>query len=393
MDAVFGFVVNNCDILFSSEFGIAFGRGQFASATFSSEFGLIPYGESNYGYAVLPAFDSFGGEVPAGYGVGVAELPAVTSTGSGGFYIPPEPVVGYAEVPRFSSFGLVITSSPGTGSSTLPAVQSIGGEGNYGIGESTLPAVQSYGNEGPATNIANAITSIYLFDGVGVGQDHIVFLDWTGQITDTISGSRSLIASVLTDLEVTGTYSVLGSFLASAIDSLAISDFSTATAGSGTTFAPALDSADRVWVVNIDTAATSQYDDYGFNSFLDDNGDGMCYGLADDGVYELTGNTDAGATIPWQVDFGISNCGIKARKKILNVYVGVTTGGTTYLKVNVDGTDHTYRVERCVRGPYDYRAKIPHDIQGHQWGFTLMSSDDTDLIGVEFVPANLTRRI
>jgi hypothetical protein len=361
---------------------------QQASVTMSGEGSLSAFATSNYGYSTLPRLSAFGGYYTA-YGAGDSTLPALESYAEGGLYVPTVTNYGFSMLPPMVSSGFLHTVSPITGDSTIPALGGIGCESEYGEGDSTLPALVGLAIHDMFPFDAPIYNRAIVLNGIAVAGDYIVFIDNSGTITSTIEGDRVLIDSVIASIEAGNTFSTLCSLLVGMDEPLRIDGGVVAAVGT----APALASADRVWVVNIDTAATSQYDDYGFNSFLDDNGDGMCYGLADDGVYELTGNTDAGATIPWQVDFGISNCGIKARKKILNVYVGVTTGGTTYLKVNVDGTDHTYRVERCVRGPYDYRAKIPHDIQGHQWGFTLMSSDDTDLIGVEFVPANLTRRI
>jgi len=375
-------------ILMSGVGTATFGLTQYASLTCSGVGSFAATSSTNYGYATLPALSGFGGDISS-YGAGDATFPALESYAEGGLYVPTVTNYGYATMSKLVSAGILGTISYMNGYGTLPAMISKGGEGEYGEGSADLPALVSLGVYDATPGERKLYNACFVLTGLSPRPDYIVFLNASGQIVDTISGNQAYIAELLASLEASDSYTVIGSFLASL--EVSLSTLGDIVAASGT--APALDDTSRVWVVNIDTAATSQYDDYGFNSFLGDTGDGKCYGLADDGIYELTGNTDTGAAIPWQVDFGISNCGIKARKKILNVYVGVTTGGTTYLKVNVDGVDHTYRVEPCVRGPYDYRTKIPHDIQGHQWGFTLMSSDDTDLIGVEFAPANLTRRI
>jgi len=393
MDAVFGFVVNNCDVIFPAEFGITFGRGQFASATFSSEFGLIPSGESNYGYAMLPSFASIGGEIPTGYGVGSTELPAFTSTGSGGFYIPPEPVWGYAELPWFTSFGLVKTSSPGTGSSTIPAFESIGGEGNYGIGEATLPAVQSYGIEGPAANVANAITGIYLFDGIGVGQDQIVFVDWNGQIVDSISGTRILIDSILVSLEISDTYSVLGLLLASLDDSLSITGSIVASVGDGTNFAPAIDASSRVWVVNIDTGATSQYDDYGYISFYSYGGKN--YGVAEDGIYELTGDTDNGVEIDALVDFGRTDLGSIYKKRVTSAYVDVGSDGKMALVIETDGQTSSFEANDYSTAVSRHRINMGSALSGYYWNPVLTNNNgyDFDLASIMLEIMQLNRRL
>lgn len=393
MDAVFGFVVNNCDILFSSEFGITFGRGQFASVTFSSEFGLIPSGESNYGYAMLPAFASFGGEELDGYGAGYSELPALTSSGSGGFYIPPTPVWGYAEIPRITSFGLVTTSCPGDVNSILPAFQSIGGEGNYGVGESTIPAVRSYGNEGLPVNVASAITAVYLFDGVGVTQDYIVFVDWNGQITDTLTGTRILIDTIITSLEISGTYSVIGTFLASLSDSLNIIDSAVASVGDGTNFAPAVDGSARVWVVNIDTGTTSQYDNYGYASFYSYGGKN--YGVAEDGIYELTGNTDNGVDIDALVDFGRTDLGSMYKKRVTSAYVDVGSDGKMELVIETDGQTSEFEANSFSAAVSRHRINMGSTLSGYYWNPVLTNNNgyDFDLAIIMLEIMQLNRRL
>jgi len=370
------------------------------SMTFNCEVGLYANSTSDYVRASLPALAGFVRESAGTYGAVYAELPAMTAMIEEGAYVPPALQYAFGILPPLTAFISIGTESPVSVDATLPALQGRAYESAYGEVYATLPSMQGFAFEDPNPGEAWCVSVMYALDGAVAPMQHIVFLNANGQVVDTYSATRTLIATVIEQIQASGTFTVLGTYVASMTASLSASTNQLATigrvVGETTVYSPSLDDDGRVWVVNMDPNAagqyaSGQYDNYGFNSFFES--DGKYYGVADDGIYELAGSTDAGSTIDWQVDFGTSNCGIPARKKILNVYVGVTTGGTTYMKVNVDGTEHTYRVEACTRGPYDFRAKIPHDIQGHQWGFTLMSSDDTDLIGVEFVPANLTRRI
>ena len=383
------------EVLFSNSVELTIHESE--SITFSCEVGLYANSTSDYVRANLPAMAGFAREAAGAYGAVYATMPAMTASIEGGFYVPPAIQYVFGVMPAMTAFVSIGTESPISIDADMPAMQGRGFEGVYGEVSATLPMMQALAYEDPTPGELWVISKVFAMDGYHTPVQHIIFLNSTGQITSTFSGTAVRVMTILEQLQVSGTATLLGSYVLSAISTLVASAEFTqqvgTVVGEDTVYSPSFDDDGRVWVVNIDTGAAGQYDNFGFNSWLDDTGDGKCYGLADDGIYELAGTTDAGRTIDWQVDFGVSNCGIKARKKILNIYVGVSTGGTTYMKVNVDGTDHTYRVEACTRGPYDFRAKIPHDIQGHQWGFTLMSSDDTDLIGVEFVPANLTRRI
>lgn len=51
------------------------------------------------------------------------------------------------------------------------------------------------------------------------------------------------------------------------------------------------------WVTNIETKAIGSYTAFDFNSFA--NVGNRTFGFSDDGVYEITGTTDAGAAIPF----------------------------------------------------------------------------------------------
>jgi len=142
--------------------------------------------------------------------------------------------------------------------------------------------------------------------------------------------------------------------------------------------------------VNLDTSASSQYDDFGFNSFF--THEGRHYGVASDGIYLLEGATDNGEVIESMVDFGINDCGLPHRKKILNVRIGTTNGADTVLEVTTDNGTREYKLEKSKEGDFFWRAKPPHVQQGVYWRFVLKSSTQFELNSIDFAPANLTRR-
>lgn len=364
------------------------GLGQPASATMSGTGTLYANGRSEYGYAMLPRLSAFGGEVPATYGYGSSSLPALVGEGSGGFYIPTLPVVGYGYLPALIGSGVVVTTSPGSGNAELPPLLGKGGEGHYGEGSGTLPAMVGFGCDDAYPGELRLYSSAYLLEGSSTHQDHIILFTSTGQLVDTISGSRELIATLLEELTAQGSFTVLGDFIASAISTGIFSGSAYAAVGTR----PSLDDLGRVWVVNLDTGASSQYDGYGFNSFFER--DGEYYGVADDGIYKLDGDTDNGEEIDALIDFGKTNFNSAFDKRILRVWAGVSSEGLMILKIGVDGNTYYYAAESYSEDLSSHRFKIGREPRGNYFNLTLMNQDgnDFDLESMNFEPVILSRK-
>jgi len=73
---------------------------------------------------------------------------------------------------------------------------------------------------------------------------------------------------------------------------------------------------------------------------------GQYYGTTPDGVYQLTGTTDAGAVVQAFILTGALDFGIDHDKRVIRGYVGLKTNGDMYLKV-VTGANitRTYRLK------------------------------------------------
>lgn len=284
---------------------------------------------TNYGYAMLPAIAAFGGEF-TGYGHGYAMLPALEGYAEGGLYTPTVTNYGLSTLPALVSTGFLHTVSPITGSSTLPVLVGKGGEGEYGEAEGMLPALQGFAYYDPSPFEAPINHLLFTLDGIVAGADLYILLDSVGTVTGAITGTPLFLREVLASYSVSGTFSTLAEYLVSLNVSLTSSGVIVSALGD----APALDASTRVWVVNMDTFAVSQYDNYGFNSFMQDE-DGNYYGLADDGIYRLDGETDGDATIPTLIDFGESNLGVMGRKKCLNFHIGTSDGSTMLSLIHI----------------------------------------------------------
>lgn len=333
------------------------------------------------GNASLPALTSIGGDY--NYAQGRGYLPALFSTGEGGFYVPPQATMGYGNLPCLVSSGVVTTISTGNGDGDLPPFISLGGEGNYGVtGAQSLPTLESFGifgTKGEAILFDRADIS----SGVSGLQDHIVIITETGQIVDTFSGSVEYVQAMLESLTATSLFSLIAELSGDLLSYLQASSLSVENVGDN----PSL--SGRVWVVNMDNFAASQYDNYGFNSFF--HKDGEAYGVAADGIYRLSGKTDAGAEISGLLELGLSPYGTRKSKKILSVYLGVSNEKDLYLKVETEKGSKVFKMTSKSSTHKTQKVRIPHTVIGSHWNFTLMG--DFDLSSVEFKPHNLARRM
>jgi hypothetical protein len=148
-----------------------------------------------------------------------------------------------------------------------------------------------------------------------------------------------------------------------------------------------------VWVVNMDTNASSQYEQYGFNSFFTRNG--IHYGVADDGIYELSGDDDAGQPIEALAMLPKSNLGDGYLKNVPNFYVGVSSTGKMILKANADGQEYLYEARSSSEDLKTHRFDLGRGLEGTFWQFTLMNQEgcDFNIADIEFTPVVRRRRI
>jgi len=154
-----------------------------------------------------------------------------------------------------------------------------------------------------------------------------------------------------------------------------------------------LDDDGVVWVVNTDTGASSQYEQYGFNSFF--KRDGISYGVADDGIYKLEGDDDEGASISALVNFGKSNFGVSFKKKVPYFYIGIGSDDLMYLKCNVDGSEYIYEMRSSSTAVKNHRVDPGKGLEGNYWNLELINKEGADFViaTVQFKPLISSRRI
>lgn len=150
----------------------------------------------------------------------------------------------------------------------------------------------------------------------------------------------------------------------------------------------------ETWVANMRHFGTSQYTNYGFNSFA--KIDGRYYGASDEGIVELEGDTDVGsASVNARIGFGNAGFGSTLLKAMRACYVGMSASGNLFLKIkNTDG-EFIYRTRTFSDEMRRQRIDTGRGLRSNYFEIELFSTDGTDfeLDTVEFNVVDLTRRI
>jgi hypothetical protein len=228
-----------------------------------------------------------------------------------------------------------------------------------------------------------------LVSSIGFHVDIVMILNSTGTLTSAFAMTRVKAMELMSQLTGQSSQSILGIYgmdLQSDMRALSlylanIDDL------------PDLHEDGVVWVVNMDTGASSQYEQYGFNSFF--TRDGVHYGVTDDGIYKLEGDDDAGQPIDALAALPRSNLGDGYLKNVPNFYVGVASTGKLILKAVADGQEYLYEARSSSEELSTHRIDLGRGLEGTFWQFTLMNQDgcDFEIADIEFVPVVRKRRI
>lgn len=138
------------------------------------------------------------------------------------------------------------------------------------------------------------------------------------------------------------------------------------------------------FVLNTTNKAASSYTNFPFNSLA--HFDGRYFAMADDGLYELTGDTDNGTPIAATLRTGLMNFGSQAYKRLPAVYFGAKTDGTFLFSVIVTsktGTKQQYQytmAQKTAAAVREHRLEPGKGLKSVYWQFELETVDGADLM-------------
>ncbi len=153
------------------------------------------------------------------------------------------------------------------------------------------------------------------------------------------------------------------------------------------------------WVMNADNLGSSEYRNFGFNSFAEVGN--SFFGAREDGLYQLQGDTDNGENILARIRSGVTNFNSSAVKRVPMMYIGYTANGELLFTASVTSpegakTGYTYRMaERKADATRENRLKIGKGLASVYWQWELQNTDGADFSVdvVKLWPMVLSRRI
>lgn len=233
-------------------------------------------------------------------------------------------------------------------------------------------------------------------------------LDESLGLTAAAGTTMQATLSLLDALRVQGQASHTVTFLVQTAESVNLADAVSSTAllqnsiveGLGLLAQITIDDGSYLaWVVNTATHAPVKYRNFPFNSFAKIGG--RYFGAGSDGIYELTGDDDAGEPIQAVLRGGLSDMGTSLLKRMPAMYVGLTTTGRVVLKVTAinpqgEREEHWYSMEERPAGALtESRIKIGKGLKSTYWGWELANVDGADfaLDQIAWYPMVLERRL
>lgn len=145
------------------------------------------------------------------------------------------------------------------------------------------------------------------------------------------------------------------------------------------------------WAINTRNGAVTEYSNYNFNSFAKINN--KYFGAADAGLYELTGDDDAGTDIIAQIKSGFAQFGGSRFTSFKAAYLGMRGEGDFVLKVET-GDGKTYNYAVVGKDMQTTKVHMGKGLRARYFAFELISTgQDFDLDDIEFMPLVAQRRV
>lgn len=199
-------------------------------------------------------------------------------------------------------------------------------------------------------------------------------------LTDTAASSMVIRVALADGVDITAAETLRMTYDGQLADGV---EFVSAFLSAGDSF--------TTWAMNTRTTAVTEYQNYVFNSFAQLGG--RYLGASSNGLYELTGDDDAGTQIIASLKTGIAQLGGSRYTSFKAAYLGVRGGGDYVLKLETgDGKSYTYSV--TANDMETTKINLGKGLRARYFSFELISSgQDFDLDTLEFVPIVAQRRV
>jgi hypothetical protein len=148
------------------------------------------------------------------------------------------------------------------------------------------------------------------------------------------------------------------------------------------------------WLHNTEGGGTTNYTNFPFHSLVAFNG--SYYGVSDEGIFELGGDTDDGEPIDAFMEFGVSDLDSDSMQRLGQVVFDMRASGMLKLHVTIDGEDETIEYEVSPVKPGLHAVPVPtgRGLRSRNWQFAISNVEgaDFDIAAIDFGNKRLNRR-
>lgn len=319
------------------------------------------------------------------YGQGITTLPALVAQGYGGTLPVSLNNGGDTSLGALYGAGRLLVGQTGGGATALKALTAIAADHAYGYGATVFPSMYAVGGTEPADE-AYMVEMIAADAPLKASAEFYALMQSSVTVAGTMSLFKELEALMPAVVDVSSTMSAGAVFEAVMRSVIAVN---------GRLAMPGLDG--ETWVFNIEAAGSTSYTGYDFNSFAQ-IGDRF-YGANAEGIYELEGDTDAGAPIRASIGLGQLNFGNALQKTISHAYIGMSAKGNLFLKVRVGegaaAREYSYSTRSFSESLMQQRIVPGKGLKANYFWLELYNENgaDFEIDTVEFHVADLSRRI
>lgn len=135
------------------------------------------------------------------------------------------------------------------------------------------------------------------------------------------------------------------------------------------------------YVLNTPKFLPSMYSGFNFNSYC--VFENRAFAANDDGIYELTGETDAGVNISTGVIMSQTDFGMPNQKRFRRGYIGISGTSPVMVLETEDGSREAYAID--TNGKF----VASHDLKSKRWKLSVANFDELDCI--KLIPVILTK--
>lgn len=309
-----------------------------------------------------------------------ATLPALTVSSYNGLTIEPNNE-SFAILTGMSASSTGLTGGLGSGTAELPGMRALSSDRPLAISTAVFGGMEASSYDAPA-NLAVIIPEIGLFDGIQSQAIYKAGLPFGLGLGITMSASIATNERISVDLglDVPVTLSTIET-----VEITPVFWFDAPLECPGAFM--------DAWAVNLDNGATTEYRSYPFETVA--NIGGRYFGAAFDGLYELAGDTDAGAPIDAKFDIGRKDFGNNQLKRVDQIYLGITSKGQMFVKVSAEGASYTYPMREFGEHIQTQRVTVGKGMRANYFGFEIGNTAgcDFEITSLNMMVAESARRI